>query len=65
MPGKWLQKATKKMKSSGTEGSFTASAERKGESVGEAASKDYNKPGKQGKRARFAYLAKHNWHGKK
>lgn len=60
-----ISEAGKEMKAKGTEGSFTAEAKRSGESVAERASKNYDAPGKEGKRARFAWMAEHDWHGKK
>ena len=61
---RFLQSARKGMEEKGSVGSFTAAAKRSGEGTQEKASADYDKPGEAGKKARFAYLAGHNWHGK-
>jgi hypothetical protein len=45
------------MKSKGTEGSFTRIAREHGRSVPEEARADEHKPGKIGKKARFALIA--------
>ena len=63
-PKKFLQAARQGMEEKGSVGSFTAEAKHKGESTQELASENYNKPGEEGKKARFAYLAGHNWKGK-
>jgi len=52
--GKWLQAASARMKSKGTEGSFTRIAKSKGHSVHQEAELDKHKSGKIGKKARFA-----------
>ena len=62
-PDHWMQKAGEQMKKKGTVGKFTAIANRRGESVQEAASDLYNAPGKEGQEARYAYIAGHG-HGK-
>lgn len=61
---KFLQNARKGMEEKGSVGSFTREAKHSGEGVQERASENYNKPGAEGKKARFAYLAGHNWKGK-
>lgn len=60
-----ISEAGKEMREKGTEGSFTREAKGAGESVQERASKNYDAPGKEGKKARFAWLAGHDWKGKK
>lgn len=60
---KWMQGAAREMKAKGTEGKFTEIAKRRGESTQQAASELYDAPGKEGKEARFAYIAGHG-HGK-
>lgn len=60
-----ISEAGKEMRAKGTEGSFTAEAKHAGQGVQERASANYDKPGKEGKRARFAWMAGHNWQGKK
>jgi hypothetical protein len=55
----WMQTAGAEMKEKGTKGSFTEYAKEHGETVPEAASKEYNAPGTLGKRARFAWVAEH------
>lgn len=62
---RFLQNARKGMEEKGSVGSFTAAAKHEGKGVQTKAAADYNKPGLEGKKARFAYLAGHNWHGKK
>lgn len=64
-PKKGISEAGKRMEESGTKGSFTKMAHARGEGVQEAASDMYNAPGKAGQKARFAFLAGHNWNGKK
>lgn len=59
-----IQAAAKRMEEKGTKGAFTAEAKNSGQSVQERASANYNKPGLEGQRARFAYLAGHGWKGK-
>ena len=61
---RFLQNARKGMEEKGSVGSFTTEAKHKGESTQELASKNYHKPGVEGEKARFAYLAGHNWHRK-
>lgn len=53
----WMQKAGEGMKEKGTKGSFTRLAKKKGESVSALAHDDASKPGKIGKKARFALAA--------
>lgn len=57
MANRWMSKAGEKMKSKGTEGSFTRIAREHGRSVPEEARADEHKPGKIGKKARFALIA--------
>lgn len=54
---KWMQHAGEKMEEKGTKGSFTRMAKKKGESVAKLAHEDAHKPGKVGKKARFALMA--------
>ena len=63
--GRFLQEARKGMEEKGSVGSFGREAKHSGQSTQERASANYDKPGEEGKKARFAYLAGHNWHGKK
>lgn len=51
---KWAQKATKRMKEKGTEGSLTRIAKEHGESAMEFAHQHFNSPGKIGEKSRFA-----------
>ena len=60
-----ISDAAKEMKDKGTVGSFTREAKSAGEGVQERAAKNYDAPGKEGKRARFAWMAGHDWKGKK
>lgn len=50
----WMQDESKREKSAGTKGSFSASAARAGKSTAEFAQEKKDAPGKQGKRARMA-----------
>jgi len=54
MANRWMQDVKEKMKSKGTEGSFTRIAHAHGRSVPEEAQHDKHKPGKTGKKARLA-----------
>lgn len=54
---KWMQHAGEEMKEKGTKGSFTRMAKKAGKSVSSLAHQDASKPGKIGKKARFALMA--------
>ena len=58
MVEKWMQKASERMRAKGTVGSFTRAAKHAGKSVGEFAKEKAHAPGKMGKKARFALVAR-------
>jgi hypothetical protein len=58
MADDWMEKASAKMKSKGTVGLFTKKAKAAGKSVGAYAAKESSAPGKLGKEARFAKVAR-------
>lgn len=62
--GKWMQKAGERMRKKGTEGLFTRKAKAAGKSVGEYAREEKHAPGKLGKEARFAAVARKVSRGK-